>query len=78
MYEKGRNIISLFAFPRYGVPLGGLQEIQRNGRTFLTGEYRGQQIILWERADVTYALVANVGWDELFQCAEMFFEGVHS
>jgi anti-sigma factor RsiW len=78
VYEKGRNIISLFAFPGYEASLSGLKEIQRYGRTFLTGEYRGQQIILWEGGKMTYALVSDVGWDELFQCARVFFEAKES
>jgi len=78
VYEKGRNIISLFAFPRYEASLSGLQEIRRNGRTFLTGEYLMKQILLWESGKMTYALVSDVGWDELFQCAEVFFKSKHS
>ncbi len=77
VYEKGRNIISLFAFPRYEASLSGLQEIRRNGRTFLTGEYLMKQILLWKSGEMTYALVSDVGWDELFKCAEMFFKGEH-
>lgn len=78
VYEKGRNIISLFSFPRYEASLSGLQEIRRNGRTFLTGEYLMKQILLWKSGKMTYVLVSDVGWDELFKCAEMFFKDMHS
>ena len=78
VYEKGRNIISLFAFPRYGSSLSGLEEIRRQDRVFRTGEYQGQQILLWDSGEMTYALVSDVGWDELFDCARVFFETVHS
>ncbi|MFQ5804045.1 MAG: anti-sigma factor family protein [Candidatus Methylomirabilales bacterium] len=78
VYEKGRNIISLFAFPRYEASLSGLREIRRNGRTFLTGEYQMKQILLWESGHMTYALVSDVGWDELFECARVFFEAEQS
>ena len=78
MYEKGRNILSLFAFPAYEASLDGLKEIRKNGRTFLTGEHQGKQTVFWKSGTMTYALVSNVGWDELFQCAKMFFEGVPS
>lgn len=75
VYEKGRSIISLFALPRYGASLSGMEQIRRDGRTFLIGEYQGHQILLWRHGnDMTYALVSNVGWDELFQCARVFFE----
>ncbi len=78
VYEKGRNIISLFSFPGYEASLSGLKEIRRDGRTFLTGEYRGQQMLLWESGNMTYVLISNVGWSELFQCAEVFLKGKHS
>ena len=78
VYEKGRNIISLFAFPRYEASLSGLQEIRRDGRIFLTGEYLMKQILLWKSGKMTYVLVSDVGWDELFKCAEMFFKSTHS
>lgn len=78
VYEKGRNIISLFAFPRFGTSPDGLVETRREGRAFLTGEHRGQQILLWESGGMTYALVSDVGWDELFQCAQVFFESARS
>ncbi len=78
VYEKGRNIISLFSFPEYEASLSGLKEMQRYGRTFLTGEYQMRRVVLWENGKMMYALVSDVGWDELFKCAEMFFEGVPS
>ncbi|MFQ5846716.1 MAG: anti-sigma factor family protein [Candidatus Methylomirabilales bacterium] len=78
VYEKGRNIISLFAFPRYGADFSGLTEIRRDGRSFLSGEYQGQQILLWESGKTTYALVSDVGWDEIFQCARVFFQTAQS
>ncbi|MEE9152714.1 MAG: zf-HC2 domain-containing protein [candidate division NC10 bacterium] len=78
VYEKGRNIISLFAFPQYGSSLSGLEEIRREGRSFRTGEHQGQQILLWGSGEMTYALVSDVGWDELFDCARVFFETADS
>ena len=78
VYEKGRNIISLFSFPEYEASLSGLKEMQRYGRTFQTGEYQMRHVVLWESGKMTYALVSDLGWDELFKCAEMFFKGAHS
>jgi hypothetical protein len=75
VYEKGRKIISLFAFSRYKASLAGLEEIRRDGRVFLVGESTGQQMLLWDRGEMLYALVSDVGWDELFQCARVFFQG---
>ncbi len=75
VYEKGRRIISLFAFSRYKASLAGLEEIRRDGQVFFAGEDRGQQILLWDRGEMMYALVSDVGWDELFQCVRVFFQG---
>jgi anti-sigma factor RsiW len=78
LYEKGRALISLFAFPRYGTSLDGLQEVRWKEWAVRTGDDRGRQILLWEHGEMVYALVSDVGWDELFQCARVFFETVES
>ena len=44
--------------------------MKRDGRTFYTQEVRGYQVLLWQERGMAYALVADLGWDELFQCAE--------
>jgi anti-sigma factor (TIGR02949 family) len=72
VYEKGRNIISLFSFPRYGGSRKGLEEIRQECMVFRTAEYMGRQILLWDSGEMTYALVSDVGWDELVQCALVF------
>ena len=78
VYEKGRKMISLFAFSRYKASLTGLDEIRRDGQVFFAGESRGQQMLLWDRGEMMYALVSDIGWDELFQCARVFFQGESS
>lgn len=70
VYEKNRRTISLFTFPHYGEALGRATAVKRDGRTFYTQEVRGYQVLLWEERGMAYALVADLGWDELFQCAE--------
>lgn len=69
LYEKNRRTISLFTFPRYGESLVQATAVTRDGRTFYTQEVRGYQVLLWHEGEMAYALVADLGWDELFQCA---------
>lgn len=77
MYEKGRNIISLFAFPRYGGSLDGLEKVEESGMIFHTAAYQGKHILLWDNGDMTYALVSEIGWDHLVECALVFSRGTH-
>lgn len=72
VYEKGRNIISLFAFPRYGGALEGLEEVELSGMVFHTAAYQGKHILLWDSGDMTYALVSDISWDQLVDCALVF------
>lgn len=74
VYEKGRNIISLFSFPRYAASLTGLEEVRQECMVFRRAEYQGKQILMWDSGEMTYALVSDVGWDELIQCAQVFFQ----
>lgn len=69
VYEKNRRTISLFTFPRYGEGLARVTVVTRDGRTFYTQEVRGYQVLLWHEGEMAYALVGDLGWDELFQCA---------
>lgn len=78
VYKKGGTMISLFAFPGYEASIAGLTEIRQEGRAFQAGEYRGKQVLLWESGHMTYALVSDMGWAELFRCAQVFFQAVHS
>ena len=77
MYEKGRNIISLFALPRYGGSLDGLEKVELSGMVFYTAAYQGKHILLWDSRDMTYALVSDIGWDHLVECALVFSRGTH-
>jgi anti-sigma factor RsiW len=76
VYEKGRTKISLFAFSGAGDTtfLTDLREIRRDGQIFLAVEFQGQQMLLWDREEMVYAMVSDVGWDPLFECARVFFE----
>jgi anti-sigma factor RsiW len=78
VYEKGRNIISLFSFPRYGASLEGLEEVRQTCMVFRTAEYQGKRILMWDSGEMTYALVSDADWDELVRCAQVFFQKAQS
>lgn len=77
VYKKGGKMLSLFALSGKGNTglLIGLEEVRRQGQVFLAFESEGQQMLLWGQGDMLYALVSDVGWDALFQCAQVFFDG---
>lgn len=77
VYKKGGRMLSLFALQAAGDDLFliGLHEIRRDGQVFLAVESRGQQMLLWGQGGMVYALVSDVGWDALFECAQVFFDG---
>ncbi|MCI0370393.1 MAG: zf-HC2 domain-containing protein [candidate division NC10 bacterium] len=70
VYEKNRRTISLFTFPRYEEGLPRATAVERGGRTFYVQEVRGYQVLFWQEGEMAYGLVADLGWDELFLCAE--------
>ncbi len=78
VYRKGRKVLSLFSFKGTPETFTRLRAIERDAQIFLAAELSGQQILLWQRGEMMYALVADVGWDALFQCARAFFETVES
>jgi anti-sigma factor RsiW len=77
VYKKAGKMLSLFALSGKGNTglLIGLEEVRRQGQVFLAFESEGQQMLLWGQGDMLYALVSDVGWDALFQCAQVFFDG---
>lgn len=74
VYRKGGNVLSLFGFAATPQTFAGLRPIERDAQMFLAAELSGQQILLWQRGEMMYALVSDIGWDALFQCARAFFE----
>ncbi|HET7853468.1 MAG TPA: zf-HC2 domain-containing protein [Candidatus Methylomirabilis sp.] len=79
-YRKGGKILSLFALPGTGYKglLIALEEARKQGQVFLAFESEGQQMLLWGQGEMVYALVSDVGWDDLFECARVFFDGESS
>ena len=80
VYKKGARMLSLFALSgtEYKNLLIGLEEVRRHGQVFLAFESEGQQMLLWSQGGMLYALVSDVGWDALFECAQVFYDGESS
>ncbi len=78
--KKEGKMLSLFALSGRGHKglLIGLEEVRRHGQIFLAFESEGQQMVLWSQGGMLYALVSDVGWDALFECAQVFFDGESS
>ncbi len=69
LYEKGRNLISLFAFTRQGHVLPGGERVSYGGRSFLVSQYRGAEVVFWTDREMAFALVSTLPRDALLECA---------
>lgn len=80
VYKKEGKMLSLFALSGTGYKglLISLEEARRQGQVFLAFESEGQQMLLWGQGEMVYALVSDVGWAALFECAQVFFDGESS
>ena len=70
LYEKGRSLISLFAFPSRGLalPSGGWARVGV-GR-FYVATVNGAEVVVWTQGALTYALVSSLDRDSLLECAD--------
>jgi anti-sigma factor RsiW len=77
VYKKDGKMLSLFALSGTGYKglLVALEEARKQGQVFLAFESEGQQMLLWGQGEMVYALVSDVGWGALFECAQVFFDG---
>lgn len=73
-------MLSLFALSGTGYKglLIALEEARKQGQVFLAFESEGQQMLLWGQGEMVYALVSDMGWNALFECAQVFFDGESS
>ncbi len=69
LYEKGRNLISLFAFPGRGRALPDGERVSYGGHSFLVSQLRGAEVVLWTDRELAFALVSTVSRDALLECA---------
>jgi anti-sigma factor RsiW len=68
LYEKGRSLISLFAFPRRGLdlPAGG----DSPDRRFFAAKVDGAEVVVWTQGELAYALVSSLDREALLECAD--------
>lgn len=68
-YEKGRQLVSLYAFPRRGLPLPETGWTELEGDRYLLTQYRGHEVVLWGRGETLFALVSQLSQEDLLDCA---------
>lgn len=68
-YTKGRQLLSLYAFPRreLDLPEGGWTEV--NGERYFLTQSQGHAVVLWGRGETLFALVSLLPQEELLDCA---------
>jgi anti-sigma factor RsiW len=78
LYEKGRNLISLFAFPSQGLalPSGGWAR-GADGR-FYVAKVNGAEVVVWTQGALAYALVSTLDRESLLECADTVWRLVGS
>ncbi len=69
LYEKGRNLVSLFAFDRRGIALPADGWIQVGDSRFYVSEVKGAEVVLWAQGERAYALVSPLSREVLLDCA---------
>lgn len=69
LYEKGRSLVSLFAFARRGFALPADGWIQVGDSRFYVAEVKGAEVVLWTQGELAYALVSPLNREALLECA---------
>lgn len=69
LYEKDRQLVSLFAFPRRGVTLPSGGWIDVGDSSFYVMKVRGVEVVLWVQGDLAYAVVSSMSRETLLECA---------
>ncbi|MBI4607845.1 MAG: anti-sigma factor [Candidatus Rokubacteria bacterium] len=69
LYEKGRNLISLFAFAHRGFELPADGWIPVGESRFYVAEVKGAEVVLWTQGEQAYALVSPLNREALLECA---------
>lgn len=70
LYEKGRNLVSLFAFPSRGLALPADGWIRVGDTRFFVAEVKGAEVVVWTQGALAYALVSSLDREALIECAE--------
>ncbi|MBI4587496.1 MAG: anti-sigma factor [Candidatus Rokubacteria bacterium] len=70
LYEKGRNLVSLFALPSRGFALPGRGWVRAGDGRFSVTEVKGVEVVIWTQGELAYALVSSLDREALLECAE--------
>ena len=70
LYEKGRNLVSLFAFPSRGLALPARGWVRVGEAQFYVTEVKGAEVVLWTQGELAYALVSSLDRQALLECAD--------
>ena len=70
LYEKGRSLVSLFAFPSQGLALPDRGWVRVGDGRFYVTEVKGAEVVLWTQGGLAYALVSSLDRQALLECAD--------
>ncbi|MBI3027993.1 MAG: anti-sigma factor [Candidatus Rokubacteria bacterium] len=70
LYEKGRSLISLFAFPGRGLALPSGEGTSGRDDRFYVAKVDGTEVVVWTQGEVAYALVSSLDRESLLECAD--------
>jgi anti-sigma factor RsiW len=70
LYEKGRSLVSLFAFRSQGLALPARGWVRVGDGRFYVTEVRGAEVVLWTQGELAYALVSSLDRQALLECAD--------
>lgn len=70
LYEKGRNLVSLFAFSNRELILPADGWVRVGEARFYVTQLKGAEVVLWTQGDLTYALVSSLDRQALLECAD--------
>jgi mycothiol system anti-sigma-R factor len=71
LYEKGRSLVSLFAFPSRGLSLPARGWVRVGEAWFYMTEAKGAEVVLWTQGELAYALVSSLDRQALLECADI-------
>ena len=78
LYEKGRNLVSLFAFPGRGLALPRGGRASGGDERFYVARVNGAEVVVWTQGPLAYALVSSLDRESLLECADTVWRLVHS
>lgn len=70
LYEKGRNQISLFAFPSRGLAFPRGEGARGGDKRFYVAKVDGAEVVVWTQGPLAYALVSSLDRESLLECAD--------